>query len=152
MKITERRLRAIIRETLLEEQNRIDESAKDVITKGLIALMMTHGTSAVVNMANSIAEEKPSITQQDTHTYKGLKGEKLIDHVLENGEEIPEGDLNDVAIALDEYDRPGHSSIGSGRRNRHDRAIAIITQRLNNLSKPQGDQMYGVGKKYRGKR
>jgi hypothetical protein len=70
MKITERRLRSIIRETLLEEQNRIDESAKDVITKGLLALIMTHGPSAVVNMANSIGETGHSISDPISGTAK----------------------------------------------------------------------------------
>jgi len=155
MKITERRLRLIIRETLLEEQNRIDESAKDALTKGLLALMMTYGASAVVAGAKSIgssSSQKSSVTQQDTHMYKGLKGEKLIDYILENGEEIPEGDLNDAAIALSEYDRPEHSSVGSGRRLRHDKAIDIIKSRLEDLSVPQSDQMYGVGEKFRGRR
>jgi hypothetical protein len=156
--MTERRLRQIIRETILEEENRIDESAKDAILKGLTALMLTHGVSAGVELfdaAKNMATDSQETTQSQqlelSHTYKGLKGEALIKYVLENGEnkeKIPDEDLNDISIALGEYSRPGHSSVGAGRRQRHNQAIRIISKRLEDSGK-QTSQMYSFGRSTR---
>ena len=79
MKITERRLRSIIRETLLEEQNRIDESTKDAITKGLIALMATYGPSTVANTANYLARggNRGGVSDPLTGSPKSARGHKM---------------------------------------------------------------------------
>ena len=105
MRITESRLRKIIRKVIKEE------------------------------------EEMPAYTNQGpnkdrnyvVHEYKGMSGSTLIGWIIVNGmdkDELPDADLNQVAIVLGEYDPPGHSSVGRTRRRRYRHALTIIKKRF----------------------
>ena len=171
MIMSERRLRQIIRETLLEEQYRIDESShrmeefKSMLKAAALSAGVVLSASQLVDMASNMMKAPASqeLPYESSHTYTSpindqsleisagekLKGEKLISFVLAHHENIPEKDLNDVAKALGEYNRPGHSSIGASRRHRHNDAINIIKNRIESSEVTQTDQMYSVGRSTR---
>ena len=119
MKISENKLRRIIKQTILEEQNRIDESAKDAITKGLLALMMTYSVNAVKNVANSMGEsQESSITQSDNErlSFKGKRGLDLLssaeDLIRKNKlKNLSDEDLLQLNFAIGKYT---HAQKGQG--------------------------------------
>jgi hypothetical protein len=85
MKITERRLRLIIRETLLEEQNRIDEGNilnSDIlkrVTHGALALGLTLSASQLKDLTKYITsgEIGHSISDPLSGSPKGARGRDM---------------------------------------------------------------------------
>jgi hypothetical protein len=159
MRITERQLRKVIREVISEGHNQelMNEGLKDVTKEALLAAMLSLGVANAPGLATKVFDQLQSpdkIEASASHSYNGMQGEKLIDHVIANGMDkviIPDSDLVDVSIALKDYDRPGHSSIGASRREKHNKAIGIIEQRLEQADQSivGQDQMYSVGRKTR---
>ena len=149
MIISERRLRQIIRETLLEEQKRIDESAqiehlkqslKAAALSAGIALSASQITSLASNMSS--AKSDTSYSQKSSKNYKGMKGKTLINHVLKNSSEIPDEDLHDVHDVLRVYRPNSHSSTGSADRQRFKSALLKIKNRLKQSNQFDDAVMY----------
>tara|TARA_R100000805_G_C3549025_1_gene61500 strand:+ start:265 stop:627 length:363 start_codon:yes stop_codon:yes gene_type:complete len=105
MRITERRLRKIIRKVIKEEEE-----------------MPAYTNQGPV-------KDHPYVV----HEYKGMSGSTLIGWIIVNGmdkSKLPDADLNQAAIVLGEYKVPGHSSVGRSRRRRYRHALAIIKKRF----------------------
>lgn len=131
MRITERQLRQIIKETLLEEQHRIDESAISAIKKGLIALMLTHGVSAVTNVAKNLS----SNDVQEYQMHKSYSGS-------ENNSTVKKDKIDE---AWAEYDKArkmstsGHPNSIHRLRKKRSQAIRIAARKLESLGIKSGE-------------
>lgn len=141
MVITERRLRQIIKETLLEEQHRIDESAKDAITKGLLALMITYGANAVTNVTKNLSSNDIQQVEQMHQSYSGSKNNSTV----RKNEEIVK--------AWFQYDKArkmstnGHPNTLHKRRAAKAKAISSATKTLKSLGIQNVEEAYEEWKK-----
>ena len=91
MRITEKRLRQIIRETLLEEQHRIDETynldleqLKQAARAALISVGIATSPGLVNSMATSMLDSLNTVSNQERHVahHSSIENEKGINKLL----------------------------------------------------------------------
>ena len=148
MLITENQLRRIIRQTILEEQNRIDKAGdtSHAIKSAAIALAMVGGSHLLTNAGKQLTNQndRPSISRtapRKVATYNNMRGKELSQWVLKNIDSIPKKDLNKVAAAINhEAEAPkGSAAQASSRRIASRNSVLAMAQMF---ATPEGEEEY----------
>lgn len=132
MRITEGRLRRIIREVILEENQNLNESLS-TLKAALLAAGITFTTTQFANFASSLnntntSSSSSSSSSTSTSSYKGKSGEALDRYIIDHIDEIPDSDLNDIAAAM--RTPSGSAAQRSSKLHRHRDAKELIRQRF----------------------
>lgn len=138
MRITEKRLRQIIRETLLEEQYRINESShrmeqlKSSLKAAAISAGVVLSSSQLVDMVNNMVNDQPAGIHMTTGSQFGggmnIDHESLPEKVAEEIDEFLVNPNLEDAARMDGYTAKYRDFGGAGRHTKDRVRIKKLTK------------------------